>query len=159
MTSPISSNTPRNALTRHVAAGVCLQLGYSAFCLRNQDRYIRYARARSLDASRARAVVESVLDALVETWPAVISSDRPASIVWDMLATRVAAAAREARERRTGRGRDTLHSALPDQQADVVVLRYRLCLTAAETADLMGLDEPEVTVQLRWGLSHLTNRG
>ncbi|MFD9728753.1 hypothetical protein [Streptomyces sp. NPDC059072] len=142
-----------------MSAAIPLQLGYSAFCLRNQDRYIRYARARSLDPSRARAVVESVLDALVEAWPAVISSDRPASIVWDMLVTHVAAAAREARERRSGHGRDTLHTALPVQQADVVVLRYRLCLTAAETADLMGLEEPEVTVQLRWGLSHLAGWG
>ncbi|MDK9497046.1 sigma factor-like helix-turn-helix DNA-binding protein [Streptomyces katrae] len=98
-----------------------------------------------------------MLDALGEAWPTVISSDRrPASIVWEMLVSRVAAASRDARERRSSRGRDTLHSALPDQQADVVMLRYRLCLTAAETADLMGLEEPEVTVHLRWGLSRLT---
>ncbi|MGW7308773.1 hypothetical protein ACWGI1_24760 [Streptomyces sp. NPDC054835] len=132
-----------------------LMLGYKAFCQRNENRYIQYARARSLEPVRARAVVESVLQALVMQWPQIMSSDRPAFEAWELLVCRVAAAAREAQRGCSGRGRDTVHQALSAQEADVVLLRYRLSLSPAETADLMGLEVPEVTVSLRKGISAL----
>ncbi|MEU1690023.1 hypothetical protein ABZ590_00120 [Streptomyces hirsutus] len=134
-----------------------LLLGYKAFCLRNESRYIQYARARSLEPGRARAVVESVLQMLVMQWPQIISSDRPAFEAWEMLVCRVAAATWETRRACNGRGRDTVHQALPGQEADVVLLRYRLSLSPAETADLMGLEVPEVTVSLKKGISALLN--
>lgn len=132
-----------------------LMLGYKAFCLRNESRYLRYAMARSLEPVRARAVVESVLHALVMQWPQIICSDRPAFEAWEMLVCRVAAAAREARRGCNGRGRDSVHQALSGQEADVVLLRYRLSLSPAQTADLMGLEVSEVTVSLRKGISAL----
>ncbi|MFF2718960.1 hypothetical protein [Streptomyces sp. NPDC058011] len=132
-----------------------LLLGYRAFCLRNENRYVQYARARSLEPVRAGAVVESVLQALVEQWPRIIRSDRPASEAWEMLVSRVAAAAREARRAGSGCGRDTVHHALSGQEADVVLLRYRLSLSASQTADLMGLEVPQVMVSLRKGMSAL----
>jgi DNA-directed RNA polymerase specialized sigma24 family protein len=129
-----------------------LLLGYKAFCLRNKNRYIQYARARSLEPARARTVVESALQALVMQWPQIISSDRPALAAWEILARRVEAAIKEAGRACDARGRDTVHQALPGQEADVVLLRYRLSLSPAETADLMGLEVPEVTVSLRKGM-------
>ncbi|MFF2964120.1 sigma factor-like helix-turn-helix DNA-binding protein [Streptomyces sp. NPDC057963] len=134
-----------------------LALGYKAFCLRNQDRYVQYARARSLEPGRARAVVESVLQALVEQWPRIMSGDRPASEAWKVLVSHVAAAARDTQVAPGGHGRDTVHRTLPGQQADIVLLRYRLSLSTAETADLMGLGVPEVTASLRRGMSILLN--
>lgn len=143
------------AYTLALRTGALLVLGFRAFCLRNESRYVQYARARSLEPGRARAVVESVLQALVEQWPRIISSDRPASEAWKVLVPHVAAAARDAEQARSGRGRDTMHKALPEKQADVVVLRYRMSLSAAETADLMGLEVPDVTVSLKNGISAL----
>ncbi|MEE1839718.1 hypothetical protein ABZ776_18335 [Streptomyces sp. NPDC007076] len=132
-----------------------LLLGYKAFCIRNENRYIQYARARSLEQALARAVVDSVLQTLVMRWPQIISGDRPAFEAWEMLVSRVAAAARETRRARSRQGRDAVHQTLSGQEADVVLLRYRLSLTLAETADLMGLEVPEVTVSLRKGMSML----
>ncbi|MEU3322050.1 hypothetical protein [Streptomyces sp. NPDC006785] len=143
-------------MTRPVHRGRCpalglhtSMLGYRAFCLRNENRYIQYARARSLDPGRARAVVESVLRTLVDEWPRIITSDRPAFEAWKILVSSVAAEGRQAH----GRGRDVVHQALPGPEADVFLLRYRMSLSPAETADLMGLEVPEVTVALRKGMS------
>lgn len=120
-------------------------LGYRAFCLRNENRYIQYALARSLDPGRARAVVDAVLCALVDDWHRIITSDRPAFEAWKILVSSVTAEGRQARDR----GRDTVHQALEGPEADVFLLRYRMSLSPAETADLMGLEVPEVTVALR----------
>ncbi|MFF5931584.1 sigma-70 RNA polymerase sigma factor region 4 domain-containing protein [Streptomyces hydrogenans] len=129
-------------------------MGYRAFCLRNENRYLRYARARSLDPGRARVVVDSLLCALVDEWPRIIASDRPASEAWKMLVLRVAASVGEGPRAHGGR-RDTVHQTLEGLEADVFVLRYRMSLSPAETADLMGLEVPEVTVALRRGMSML----
>ncbi|WP_328786164.1 sigma factor-like helix-turn-helix DNA-binding protein [Streptomyces sp. NBC_00273] len=136
---------------------VTLPADYTAFCVRNQQAYITYARARSQDAQLARRIVESVLSALVVIWPTVIASDRPASVAWRMLSTQVAAATRQARRQRKDRVRDTMHSTLPAEQADVLLLRYRLNLSWAQTAELMGLEESEVAFQLARGISRLTD--
>ncbi|MFD5907002.1 sigma factor-like helix-turn-helix DNA-binding protein [Streptomyces microflavus] len=122
--------------------------------MRNESRYIQYARARSLAPGAARAVVDSVLRALVDDWPRIIMSDRPASEAWRILTMRVAAA-RNSPPFRDDRGTDAVHRALEGQEADVFLLRYRMSLSLEETADLMGLEVPAVTVALRKGMSDL----
>ncbi|MEU8542968.1 hypothetical protein AB0C52_23780 [Streptomyces sp. NPDC048717] len=136
-------------------AEVALILGFRAFCLRNKGRYMQYARARSLRPDEAQAVVESVLQALMMRWPRIITSDRPAHEAWELLAYQVATIVRESKRAHDWQGGDTVHRTLSGQEADVVVLRYRLSLDPVQTADLMGLDVPEVTVSLRKGISEL----
>ncbi|MFB7919504.1 sigma factor-like helix-turn-helix DNA-binding protein [Streptomyces sp. NPDC056061] len=150
---------PRSARPGHgpTAAGSPLPLAYKAFCLRNENRYVQYARARSLEPGRARAVVEAVLQVLVERWPRIISGDRPACEAWGVLVSHVGAAARDLQAADHGHARDAVHKTLPCRQADIVLLRYRLSLSTAETADLMGLGVAEVTASLRRGLSILLN--
>ncbi|MEH0407433.1 sigma factor-like helix-turn-helix DNA-binding protein [[Kitasatospora] papulosa] len=133
---------PRSPLT------LTLPVEFIAFCLRYQERYLRYARARSLDAGRARQIVESVLSALVLVWPSVIGSDRPSRVAWRMLTAQVAWALHDADQVRWQGSGDAAHLALPHQQADVVLLYYRLCLSRAETAELMGMKESEVALDL-----------
>ncbi|MFC6784043.1 sigma factor-like helix-turn-helix DNA-binding protein [Streptomyces atroolivaceus] len=132
-----------------------LPVEFTAFCLCYQERYVRYAQARSLDAGRARQIVESVLSALVVVWPSVIASDRPSRVAWKMLTAQVAWALSEADQARRRRIGDAAHLALPPSQADVVLLRYRLSLSRGETAELMGMKESEVALELAKALDSL----
>ncbi|MFJ1550559.1 sigma factor-like helix-turn-helix DNA-binding protein [Streptomyces sp. NPDC088246] len=133
---------PRPPLT------LTLPVEFTAFCLRFQERYLSYAQARSLDADRARQIVESVLSALVVVWPSVIASDRPARMAWKMLTAQVAWALDDVGQGRRRWPGDAAHLALPQGQADLVLLRYRLCLSRAEAAELMGIKESEVALEL-----------
>ncbi|WP_406387285.1 sigma factor-like helix-turn-helix DNA-binding protein [Streptomyces sp. NBC_00887] len=131
---------------------------FTAFCLRHQERYIRYARARSLDAGKARQIVESVLGALVVVWPSVISSDMPSRVAWQVLTAQVDWALLDADRARRGNAGDAAHLALPPRQADAVLLRYRLCLSRAETAELMGVKESEVALDLAKAVDSLQSQ-
>lgn len=152
--SPLSSSAPVPAsadgfgIHPRPPLTLTLPIEFTAFCLRYQERYLSYAQARSLDAGRARQIVESVLSALVVVWPSVIASDRPSRVAWKMLTAQVAWALGGEGQGRRRWPCDAAHLALPPGQADLVLLRYRLCLSRAETAELTGMRESEVALEL-----------
>ncbi|MFJ2349628.1 hypothetical protein [Streptomyces antimycoticus] len=137
---------PDTALPRTVA--VAVPRAYTAFCLLHQDRYLSYARERVQDERVSRKVVETALGDLATIWPAVISSSRPAAVVWGLLNTLISSTV-HARRGIAGMPVDAVHRVLPAAQADSVILLCRLRLSETQAAELMGVDEWAVTSHLR----------
>ncbi|GAA2126116.1 hypothetical protein [Streptomyces synnematoformans] len=124
---------------------IALPLDYTAFCLLHEENYVRYSRARVADAAAGRLAVARALGDLALAWDRALRSASVAAVAWETLRTRVRAAARTAGP---APGWDP-HRTLPDLQADALLLRYRLALTDAQAAQLMGVAEPVVAGQLR----------
>ncbi|MFF4172496.1 hypothetical protein [Streptomyces sp. NPDC001744] len=121
-----------------------LKLGFEAFREANRGAYVRYAEKWTGDPAEAERCVEAVLDALESRWVGVLGSDSPAARVWEEL--RAEAARRSADS--GGRTR-RFHTALRDDQADVVLLHHDLGLSVEHAAHLMGLDVPDARALLR----------
>ncbi|OIJ63416.1 hypothetical protein [Streptomyces mangrovisoli] len=116
-----------------------------------QDRYLRYTRARVADAALSRRLVEAALGSVATNWTGILASHCPVAEAWDILGSVIAQAVRT----RAVAGRCTnLYRSLPPLQADVVVLRHRLCLSDEQAADLLGVEESVITSQLR--MAHRT---
>ncbi|WP_059008891.1 hypothetical protein [Streptomyces specialis] len=118
-----------------------LPVEFAAFCALHHGRYLRYCRLRLPGTAVAEAVVESALGELATRWAAALATS-PAALAWHLLGRRVDAEARAA-----GQG-DVLHRLLPAPQADAVLLRRRLRMSLAETAEVMGLAPRDVTWHL-----------
>ncbi|MGW1278883.1 hypothetical protein ACWD4V_18280 [Streptomyces tsukubensis] len=128
------------------------RLEFTAFCETNREAYLRYAQLRLQDPAQARHCVDTVLAALGRRWPAVLASDCPAARVWSDLRA-------EARHRtvtaalRAGR----LHTALRDDQADIMLLHHHLRLPLDDAAGLMGLPRHDARALLRGAERALNN--
>ncbi|WP_421110312.1 sigma factor-like helix-turn-helix DNA-binding protein [Streptomyces sp. NEAU-S77] len=96
----------------------------------------------------SRKVVETTLRDLAMIWPTVVSSSRPAAVVWRLLDALISSAVRARRER-AAMSVDPVHRVLPAAQADAVILRCRLRLSEAQAAELMGVEESAVASLLR----------
>ncbi|KDN86989.1 hypothetical protein [Kitasatospora cheerisanensis] len=121
-----------------------IAIGYAAFVQLRRRPYEQYVRARLGDCELSRRVVEHALRRTELSWPAVLAAD-PAVFAWRVLGESVAdALARSARQ-----GADALHRALPARAADAALLHERLGMPAGAAAELMGLAEPELQVELR----------
>ncbi|MCP9211470.1 hypothetical protein [Streptomyces cucumeris] len=119
-------------------------LGYCAFRQMHRDSYLRYARVRVGD--RGTAVVGDVFDSLGCRWPEVLRSACPAAFSWRLLSRCVSEA-----DRATGaadEGLEGLYGALPAEQADAVLLHYRLGMTLTAGADLMGIGSSVMAAHL-----------
>ncbi|MGP3737563.1 hypothetical protein ACTWJ9_31070 (plasmid) [Streptomyces sp. GDS52] len=116
-----------------------------------QDRYLRYTRVRVADPGLSRELVEAALGSVAINWAGLLASRCPAAEAWDILGSVIAQAIR-------GQAAASLcnvvYRILPQMQADVVVLRHRLSLSDEQAADLLGVEEPVVTSQLR--MAHRT---
>ncbi|MGQ4374813.1 hypothetical protein ACN6K9_001684 [Streptomyces sp. SAS_267] len=113
--------------------------------MRYQDRYLRYARARVADPILSRELVEAALGSVAVNWAGVLASHCPAAEAWDILGSVIAQALRG----QTAASRcNVVYRLLPPLQADVVILRHRLCLSDEQAADLLGVEESVVTSQL-----------
>lgn len=130
---------------------VALPADYVAFCMHYQDRYLRYTRVRVADPGLSRDLVEAALGSVAINWTGLLASHCPAAEAWDILGSVIAQAVR-------GQAAASLcnvvYRILPQMQADVVVLRHRLYLSDEQAADLLGVEEPVVTSQLR--MAHRT---
>ncbi|MET8681774.1 hypothetical protein ABZW18_30380 [Streptomyces sp. NPDC004647] len=108
---------------------------------------MRYAEARLGDGRAGAGAVTAAFRDLCVIWGDVLRSSCPAAVGWRVLGQAVAvgwsSAAGPAGEA------DALHRVLPDQQADAVLLHYRLGMALEESADLMGMDVAALGVQLR----------
>jgi hypothetical protein len=124
---------------------IALPLDYTAFCLLYEEHYVHYSRARVADPATGRVAVARALGDLALAWDRALRSPSVAAVAWEILRIRVRAAARTAGP---APGWDLLRT-LPDLQADAMLLRYRLALTNARSAQLMGVEEPVIAGQLR----------
>ncbi|MFK4152931.1 hypothetical protein ACI2LV_13250 [Streptomyces fungicidicus] len=131
-----------------LAIEVVLPLEYTAFCLLHQEGYLSYARERVQDAWMSRQIVEVALGNLATIWPTVISSPRPAAVAWRLLDALISSALRDRRVQ-AAQPADVVYQLLPPAQADAVILCCRLHMSEEQAADLMGLEAPTVSSQLR----------
>ncbi|GGQ65537.1 hypothetical protein [Kitasatospora griseola] len=126
-------------------------LGYAAFVQLRHHPYEQYAHARLGDADLSRRVVQQALRRTELSWPAVLASD-PDAFAWRVLGEAVAdALARSARP-----GADALHRTLPARAADAALLHEQLGMPTGAAAELMGLGEPQLQVELRTARRLLT---
>ncbi|MFI1415628.1 hypothetical protein ACH4Y0_37765 [Streptomyces sp. NPDC020707] len=125
---------------------ISLPADYTAFCMLYQDRYLRYTRVRVADPGLSRTLVETALGSLATNWTTVLASQCPAAEAWNILGSLIAQAVGG---HAATKSCTTVYRVLPPLQADLVILRHRLSLSDQQAADLMGVDEPMVTSQLR----------
>ncbi|MFF2819470.1 hypothetical protein ACFVT9_28615 [Kitasatospora cineracea] len=121
-----------------------IALGYAAFVQLRHRPYEQYVRARLGSGEVSRQVVRHALRRTELSWPAVLASD-PAAFAWRVLGEVVA----EALACLPHPGADSLHRALPARAADAALLHERLGMPAGAAAELMGLAEPELHVELQ----------
>ncbi|MFI1584695.1 sigma factor-like helix-turn-helix DNA-binding protein [Embleya sp. NPDC020630] len=140
MTAPPPPDNPSPHLTRPATSA------FAAFRRRHHTPYHRYARTRVEDR-RADTAVDDAFAELAACWDEIMRSANPAGHAWRVLHAAVAAAD-TGPPQAPETARDTLHRTLPPDQADAVVLHYRLGMTLTSTADLMGLEVPAVAVYL-----------
>ncbi|WP_405814372.1 hypothetical protein OG241_07180 [Streptomyces sp. NBC_01390] len=114
---------------------------FAAFCVRHLDIYTRYAAVRMRDSGQAQALAQAALGDLAMMWAEALESPSPSALAWRLLAARTGRAA-------AGGGME-LYRVLPVAQADAVLLRYRLGLSAQDAAEVMGWEPGEFTCLLK----------
>ncbi|MFJ5922151.1 hypothetical protein ACIQF6_06010 [Kitasatospora sp. NPDC092948] len=117
--------------------------GYAAFVQLHCHSYQAYARARLGDGPLAGRVVDQVLRCAESSWTQALHED-PAAFTWRVLRESVTRASRQSCDHR----QDRLHRALPARAADAALLHVRLGMAPRAAAELMGLNEPQLHVQL-----------
>ncbi|WP_346137022.1 sigma factor-like helix-turn-helix DNA-binding protein [Streptomyces carpaticus] len=116
---------------------------FTAFCLLHHENYLRYLQARLPDRVPCGVLIESVLGDLATQWPAALSSPCTAAAAWIVLRRWAQGASRQCHDAGY-RGHDTLHRALPPEQADVLLLHRELALSVQGVAALIGTDRQRV---------------
>lgn len=121
-------------------------LGLAAFVQLHRPDYLRYAHARLADETASRAAVEATIKAVGGRWGDLLRNARPAADAWRQLRAQIHVASRHVD------GPDPavswLYGALPQDTADIALLRWRLSMTIEVVAGLMGVDPPTVAASL-----------
>ncbi|MFD7446183.1 hypothetical protein [Streptomyces sp. NPDC059909] len=105
-----------------------LSLAYEAFQALHRPHYLLYARAH-LGPARATEAVHSAFAALLDAWPAVISSGNPSTRAWELLTEQV--------HSRTG-ARVRATDLLREDLQTLATLGYSAELTATVTGLSLG---------------------
>jgi hypothetical protein len=133
------ATTTHTPTTGPEALEIGLPTAFAAFCTRHMDTYIRYTAVRTGDRHAASALVSAVLGDLAMTWMEVLQSPSPSALAWRLLSARTSRDATSAGP----------HRVLPANQADAVLLHYRLGLSAEQAAEVMGRKAAEFTWLLK----------
>ncbi|MCG7523828.1 hypothetical protein MHW47_05115 [Streptomyces sp. OfavH-34-F] len=147
-TSPLQS--PCRTLERHVPHApvreevleLRLPVTFTAFCVRRLPAYVRFATACTGCHRTGRNLAQDALGDLATIWEHALRSASPAAISWNLISERGSSHARLRSS--------SVYRVLSRPHADAVVLRYRLGMTAAEVAELMGIDEAELKGMLHY---------
>ncbi|MEU9413672.1 hypothetical protein AB0E08_49405 [Streptomyces sp. NPDC048281] len=110
-------------------------LTYAAFCRDHWPVYARFGCVVAGSDDRGADLALEALRRLAGQWAVVLGSSSPSALAWDLLSTRAASWRTES----VGR----LHEILERLEADALVLRHRLGISAAQAAHAMGLTEAE----------------
>ncbi|MDH6124855.1 sigma-70 family RNA polymerase sigma factor [Kitasatospora sp. GP82] len=152
-------------------------LTFSAFHEHHCRLWLRYTHTQVGNRAAAQSVVDDACADLLENWDHVLEQESVPGYAWTVLREHVhswldkrgiqpalvgtasfQAAIRkllvhETRDEfaaiESGLGLYSAISGLPDRQYDVIVLRYVLQLSAAETADQLGIEEATVRSHVR----------
>ncbi|MFF3394757.1 hypothetical protein ACFYW1_27945 [Streptomyces sp. NPDC002669] len=122
---------------------------FTAFCTARLPAYVRFAAACTGCPRTGREVAQEALGDLATVWEKALRSASPAALSWGLISERCSDRARL-------RSCGSVYRVLPRLYADAVVLRYRLGIGLAETAELMGIDELEVNGMLRYAARRVT---
>ncbi|WP_369184175.1 hypothetical protein [Streptomyces sp. Y1] len=120
---------------------------FDAFVQLNEPYYLKYARTRLAAEELGAEAVAWTLGYLEAEWTAILGCSQPMATCWSVL--------RGAVSRRSAPGRlpgNWLHTVLPDDAADAVLLKHRLGVELPVAARLMGVGTGVVEVQLRAAL-------
>ncbi|MGW3957322.1 hypothetical protein ACWEKM_42040 [Streptomyces sp. NPDC004752] len=121
-----------------------LSVTYEVFCRGWWPVYWRYGAACAGSAAVGMAVATAVLRELGSRWQAVLSSPSPAVMAWELLVEC-------ASSRRTASVR-CLYRVLERREADALLLRHKLGLSAQEGGEVMGLGGAEFALLSRRAL-------
>ncbi|MFI0776155.1 hypothetical protein [Streptomyces sp. NPDC021212] len=113
-------------------------VSYAVFCCDRWTVYLRFGTAAAGSVRGGTGIARAALRDLAEEWERALRSSSPAAHAWGLLS-------RRASERRTASLRG-LHHLLGRDEADALVLRYKLGLSSFQAGDAMGL--PEVDFEL-----------
>ncbi|MFG3370575.1 hypothetical protein ACGF0K_37225 [Streptomyces sp. NPDC048156] len=111
---------------------------FDAFCQCYRSIYLRYGLARLRSPGEAAQALDAALDELADTWQTVLRDPSLPASAWAVIASHVSA-----------RQQTPLWGGLvPHEDADMLLLRYRLGLSAGDAAALMGMEETAFTARL-----------
>ncbi|MFJ4192252.1 hypothetical protein [Kitasatospora sp. NPDC089509] len=123
----------------------CCAVGFTAFVALQEEGYLRYAQARLGDRNRSLEAVEVAFESMEDHWEQALLEERPGAYAWCILRAAVTAALGAAPAPVQG---DRLHPTLPPTEADVALLHDGLGMPVGKTAQLLGVDEPQVRLGL-----------
>ncbi|MFD4611923.1 hypothetical protein ACFWOT_28390 [Streptomyces sp. NPDC058440] len=119
---------------------ISMPTSFTAFCASRFETYVRYATLRLRDEDLARQTAREAFGDLAMVWAEALESSSPSALAWRLLAARTNRAASE---------RDpAVYRVLPREQADAVLLKYCVGLSAAQAADVLGW----TSVRFDWAL-------
>lgn len=173
----MTENRPRPRRVTILSGG--LPADFRAFHQLKRPAYVRWAELYLGNRHDAEEAADHAFEQLLWAWPQVLAKENPPAYAWAVLKHRTADLAR-ARKRRAvvidtaAFETRALHNAvdpigeleeslsiyqairgLPERQHDVIVLRYCLGHTTAETADILGITEPGVRSTARYAKRRL----
>jgi RNA polymerase sigma-70 factor (ECF subfamily) len=154
---------------------------FDAFHDRHQMAWVRYAHAQTGSRDAAEQIVDALTAHLAETWPSLERNDKAAQHAWKVLkatvsrwlaehgtgsafvetavfdrVSRVLAGSRDAfAAMEESLGLYSAISRLPGRQFDAIVLRYVLNYPDSTIASLLGVTEPTVRSNVRYGKERL----
>ncbi|MDT0318090.1 RNA polymerase sigma factor [Streptomyces millisiae] len=156
-----------------------LPADFRAFHQLYRPAYVRWAELHLGGRDEAEEAVDRTFEQMAAEWGEVLRADSPAGHAWALLKRHTEEAAR-ARGRRpvvmdtaafeTVALRDAVDPVgelaeslsvyqaireLPERQHDVIVLRYCIGYSTAETADILGISEPGVRSTARYARHRL----
>ncbi|QKV95964.1 hypothetical protein HUT19_33020 [Streptomyces sp. NA02950] len=112
-----------------------LPVSYNAFCCDRWTVYRRFGTATAGSRHGGVSIARAALRDLGEQWERALRSSSPAAHAWDLLS-------RRASERRTTSPLG-LHHLLDRDEADALVLRYKLGLSPLHAGYAMGLSKAD----------------
>ncbi|MBO3676886.1 hypothetical protein [Streptomyces sp. NEAU-YJ-81] len=110
-------------------------VSYAVFCCDRWMVYRRFGTAVAGSIHSGTGIAQAALRDLGEQWERALRSSSPAAHAWGLLS-------RRASERRTASLRG-LHHLLGRDEADALVLRYKLGLSPGQAGYAMGLSEAD----------------
>ncbi|MFJ4688846.1 hypothetical protein [Streptomyces sp. NPDC088789] len=110
-------------------------LAYAAFCHEHWTVYWRFGSAVAGSPRRGHELARAALREVAAHWMAILGSASCDAAAWDLLSRTCAARRTEP----VGR----LHRVLGRREADALVLRHKVGLTARQASRVMGLSEAD----------------